>query len=227
MLLEDLYFLPHTNSYLPETSIPFPLFYLHGNVTSQQWDVLFYNFPPANSPFCSYLWKRGWSWPSFDTTLPALLCKSCPSFAYQYFSSIILITKGRFVSKQAPVSLACLEIRSRNEEAINSTRTRIYSLNVFLLPTLSTSRLFTCFWIDLVRALTTTGNTSAVASYTRVYIHEDSRASIAEKLNNCQRSKKWFTWHLISIIAENKLYSRHKMHLHTMKVYNTRSSQFC
>ena len=29
------------------------------------------------------------------------------------------------------ISLACLEIRSRNEEAINSTRNRIYSLKVF------------------------------------------------------------------------------------------------
>ena len=31
------------------------------------------------------------------------------------------------------VSLTCLEIRSRNEEAINSTRNRIYSLKVFYL----------------------------------------------------------------------------------------------
>ena len=33
----------------------------------------------------------------------------------------------------AVVSLANLEIRSRNEEAINSTRNRIYSLKVFYL----------------------------------------------------------------------------------------------
>ena len=32
---------------------------------------------------------------------------------------------------KAEVSLACLEIRSRKEEAINSTRNRIYSLKVF------------------------------------------------------------------------------------------------
>ena len=31
----------------------------------------------------------------------------------------------------ATISLACLEIRVRNEEAINSTRNRIYSLKVF------------------------------------------------------------------------------------------------
>ena len=66
------------------------------------------------------------------------------------------------------VSVACLKIRSRNEEAINSTRNRIYSLKFFLLPTLSKSILFTCFWIDLVRVLATTGNTSTAAGYTRV-----------------------------------------------------------
>ena len=67
-------------------------------------------------------------------------------------------------------SYACLEIRSRSEEAINSTQNRIYSLEVFflLLPTLSMSILFICFWIDLVHLLVTTGNTSAVAGYTRV-----------------------------------------------------------
>ena len=31
-----------------------------------------------NSPFYSYRWKRGWSWPCFDTTLPALLCEPQP-----------------------------------------------------------------------------------------------------------------------------------------------------
>ena len=38
----------------------------------------------------------------------------------------------------------------------------------FLLPTLSTSTLFICFWIDLVRVLATKKNTSAVAEYTQV-----------------------------------------------------------
>ena len=37
----------------------------------------------------------------------------------------------------------------------------------FSLPT-SGYLLFICFWIDLVRVLATTGNTSAVAGYTRV-----------------------------------------------------------
>ena len=43
------------------------------------------------------------------------------------------------------------------------------------------SILFICFWIDLVRVLTTTKNTSAVAAYARVWIHKNSRASIPEK----------------------------------------------
>jgi len=37
---------------------------------------------------------------------------------------------------------------------------------------------------------------------------------------------KLFTWHVISIIAENKSHAHHKTHLHTVKVYNTRQSQF-
>ena len=66
------------------------------------------------------------------------------------------------------VSLACLKIRSRNE-AINSTRKETDLLaKYFLLPILSTSIRFTCFWIDLVRMLATTGNTYAIAGYTRV-----------------------------------------------------------
>ena len=39
---------------------------------------------------------------------------------------------------------------------------------------------------------------------------------------HCQRSKKWFTWHVISIIFENKPHAHHKTRLNTMKVYNTR-----
>ena len=46
----------------------------------------------------------------------------------------------------AVISLHCLKIRSRNEEAINSTRNETDLLaKCFLLPTLSTSILFTCF----------------------------------------------------------------------------------
>ena len=110
-----------------------------------------------------------------------------------------------------------MEIRLRNEEAINSARNRIYSLKVFLVTSYfsdvehSSGYLrFICFWTDLVRVLATTGNTCAVAGYTRVLIHENSRVSIPEKLHHCQRSKKWFTWYVILIIAENKPHLHHK-----------------
>ena len=57
----------------------------------------------------------------------------------------------------------CLEIRSRNEEAINSTWNRIYLLKVFyfLLYRHQYFLLFSEFIIK-VRVLATTGNTSAV-----------------------------------------------------------------
>ena len=79
-------------------------------------------------------------------------------------------------------SLACSKIRSKNEEAINSTQNETDLLaKCFLSPALSTSILCTCFWIDLVLVLATTGNTSAVAGYARVWIHENSKASIPEQ----------------------------------------------
>ena len=65
--------------------------------------------------------------------------------------------------------LACVEIRLRKEEAINSTRNNDdFLAKGFLPPTLSMSILRICFWIDLVRVLATAKNTSAVAGYTHV-----------------------------------------------------------
>ena len=95
------------------------------------------------------------------------------------------------------VSLAWrLDREMRRRLFLHETK-RVYSLNVFYFilyrrslctaaphlkksdffevrggctQAISTSILFTCFWIDLVRVLATTGNTSAVAGYTvRVY----------------------------------------------------------
>ena len=66
-------------------------------------------------------------------------------------------------------SLSCLEIRSRNEEVINSTRNRIYSLKVFYF--LLYQRwyfLLVSELIILLRVLAMTENISAVAGYTRV-----------------------------------------------------------
>ena len=56
---------------------------------------------------------------------------------------------------------------------------------------------------------------------TRKFKGLDSR-----EITSLPENKKWFTWHVISIIAENKPHAHHKTHLHTMKVYNTRPSQF-
>ena len=58
-------------------------------------------------------------------------------------------------------SLACFEVRSRKRRRLILHETAFTRWR-FLLPTLSTLILFICFWTDLVRALATTRNTSAV-----------------------------------------------------------------
>ena len=94
-------------------------------------------------------------------TLPTKKFQLLQTFAYE---------NNKYTPTQA-FSLACLEIRLRNEEAINSTRNRIYSLKVlYLPPTLAKSSilLFICIWIDLVCMLAMTGNTCAVPGYMSV-----------------------------------------------------------
>ena len=115
--------------------------------------------------------------------------------------------------------LACLKIRSRNGEVINSTRNETNLLaKCFLLPILSTSIIFTCFWIDLVCVLATTGNTSAVAGYARKFKGLDSR-----EITSLPEIEK--------VIYMARLFKKSdahpKTHLHTVKVYNARPSQFC
>ena len=92
----------------------------------------------VNDPWV--LWPKAFSWRLLKSVTLVYTCISKQERSYSGFS------------------LAHLEITSRNKEAVNSTRNTIYSLKVFLLPTLSTSILFICFWIDLVRVLATTGN---------------------------------------------------------------------
>ena len=127
--------------------------------------------------------------------------------------------------------LACLEIRSRNEEAINSTRNMIHSLrflnsyfidvNTFYLflnwfstrvsddqKYLSGSRLYACINTQKFKGL-------------------DSREITWLPDISGQISKKWFKWYVISIIAENKSHAHYKTHLHKVKVYNTRPSRLC
>ena len=102
----------------------------------------------------------------------------------------------------AAFTLACLGIRSRNEEAINSTRNRIYTCervftSYFIDVEYSSGYLlFICFWTDLVCVLATTGNTSAFASfhlykYMKIQGRQFQRNYI---VHHCQRSKGWFTF---------------------------------
>ena len=73
--------------------------------------------------------------------------------AYKSLKNSFIIHKEKqkkLVFKKKPFtaafSLACLKIRSRNEEAINSTQNETDLLaKCFLLPTFLTLILFTCF----------------------------------------------------------------------------------
>ena len=72
-------------------------------ITSEMWESGLSCSNP--STINSYRWKRGWSWRCFDTTLPALLCKSCCSYDNRYFLNIVFIRKGkRFVTRSNTAS---------------------------------------------------------------------------------------------------------------------------
>ena len=104
-------------------------------MTNQQWDVLFYNFPRIAHFIVTCENEAG---------VDLLLIQP---FLLYYVNHVVLSLTSIFQAKfslqregslyqnksalAASFSLACLEIRSRNEEAINSTRNRIYSLKVF------------------------------------------------------------------------------------------------
>ena len=111
---------------------------------------------------------------------------------------------------------------SRNEEANNSTRNMIYSLKVFCFL-LYRRRYF----LFLKRFSTRVSDDQKYLCSRRLYacinIRKFRGLNSTEKLHHCQKSKKWFTRHIISIIAENKSHAHHN----TVKVYNTRPSQFC
>ena len=92
----------------------------------------------------------------------------------------------------AELSFAFLEIRSRNEEAIVSSWNRIYALKNWF--SILVSNVWKHIW----------GRRLYACINTRKFKGLDSRE------NHCQRSKKLFTWHVISIIAENKLHAHHK-----------------
>ena len=71
-------------------------------------------------------------------------------------------------SSYSGISLACLEIRSRNEDKINSTRNRIYSLKVFNFLLYRQSILQDVYFLFVSELIATTVNTSAVAGCTLV-----------------------------------------------------------
>ena len=142
------------------------------------------------------------------------------SMAFPWHTDREVSTTRSFVIKQeranSGISLASLEIRWRNERAINSTRNMILLLDTFHLflnwvsKRVSDDQKYVC-GCGLFACINT----------------RKARVSIPEKLHHCQRSNKWFTWHVILIIAESKTHAHHKTHLHTMKVYNTPPLQFC
>ena len=121
---------------------------------------------------------------------------------------------------KAVSGLACLAIRSRNEEVINSTRNSIYSLKVFyfllyrrryfLFVSVSDDQKYVC------------GRRRNACINTRKFKGFDSR----EITSLPEIKKVIYIWHVISNIAENKPHAHHTSHLHTMKVYNTRPSRF-
>ena len=104
-------------------------------------------------------------------------------------------------------------------EAIYSTRNRISSLTVFHVllyrrPSILQDIHFSCrirwFVFELVEYVCI--NT------------QKSRASIGRKFNllHYRRAKPWWTWSVISFIAEKKRPAHHKTQLHTVNVYNNR-----
>ena len=136
-VLRGVVFPPFHKLLLTQVQHSFPIVYPHGNVTNQQWGVLFYKFPRI-----AYFTVPCENEAGVDLLL-------IQPFLLYYVNHVVLSLTSIFQAKfalqregslyqnksalAASFSLACLEIRSRNEEAINSTRNRIYSLRVFYL----------------------------------------------------------------------------------------------
>ena len=134
-------------------------------------------------------------------------------------------------SLQRQRGLACLEIRSRNEEAINSTRNMIHSLRFFIsyFIDVDTFHLFLNWFSTRVSddQKYLSGSRLYAGINTQKFKGLDSREITWLPDISGQISKTWFKWYVISIIAENKSHAHYKTHLHTVKVYNTRPSQLC
>ena len=106
----------------------------------------------------------------------------------------------------------------RNEEAINSTWNRISSLKVFHVPLNRRPSILQ----DIYVMYQIQQFVSELIEYACINTHK-SRALIQEKLHHCQKTKTWWIWRVILLMAKHKLHAHHKTHLHTTKVYNTQS----
>ena len=101
---------------------------------------------------------------------------------------------------------------------------------------LQEKRFFTSYFIDVDTFYlfvnwfsTCVSDDQIYLSGSRLYACIKTRTfkGIPEKLHHYQIWKKWFTWHVISIIAGNKSHAHYKTYLHTVNVYHTWPSQFC
>ena len=120
----------------------------------------------------------------------------------------------------AAFSLASLEFRSRNEEAINCTRNRIYSLKIF-----------TSYFIDVDTFYCVSDDRKYVCGR-RVYtciITRRFKGLNSSEITSLPEVKKviYMARHFASFSSENKPHAHHKTHLHPMKVYTSGPSQFC
>ena len=76
------------------------------------------------------------------------------------------------------------------------------------------------FLIDLVGMLATTRDLSTVTRYIYACIIKQKFKGLylTEITSLPEIKNEMRTWHIISIIAENKTHAHHKTHLHTIKV---------
>ena len=96
------------------------------------------------------------------------------------------------------------------------------------------SRLFTSYFIVLLPTLlflnwfsSRVGDDRKYVCGRRIYTCINTRkfkGLDSREIASLSWINKWFTWHVILNIAENKPHAHHKTHLRTMKVYNTRPS---
>ena len=116
-------------------------------------------------------------------------------------------------------SLAWKEIRSRNEEAINSARNMIYSLKVFYFLPSSYFIDVDTFYLCLNWFRTRVSDNQKYLSGSRLYAYINTRkfkGLDSREITSLSDIEKVIYMHVISIIAENKSHAHHNTHLHTV-----------